>query len=120
MIRRDGGEMGCCASDSCQVGDAGVDRNGAEAYSRLFKAMGDERRILILESIVAEPGICACKLLERFPMSQSTLSHHMKMLCDAGLVVCEKQGRWAHYRICEQGFEHARSALDEMLGTSGK
>ena len=36
-------------------------------------------------------------------MSQSTLSHHMKVLCTAGLVVCEKRGKWSHYRLCADG-----------------
>lgn len=73
----------------------------------LFKALGDPTRLKMLEAIASEPGVCACGLLERLHISQSTLSHHAKILCASGLVECEKRGRWAHY--------HLRAAcLDEV------
>lgn len=75
----------------------------------LFKALGDPTRLKMLEAIASEPDVCACGLLERFHISQSTLSHHAKILCSAGLVRCEKRGRWAHYRL-------RADRLDETIG----
>lgn len=92
----------------------GAERTGA--YAALFKALGDERRLQLLEAVAQDPGICACGLLDLFQMSQSTLSHHMRLLCDAGLVNCEKSGKWAHYRISDRG----RLSIETFLTTVWK
>lgn len=66
--------------------------------ARIFKAIGDENRLHIL-GLLRNGERCACKLLEDLQISQSTLSHHMKLLCDAGLVIGRKEGKWVHYSI---------------------
>lgn len=81
----------------------------------VLRALADERRLAILDAVAKRPGICACELLERFEMSQSTLSHHMKALCEAGLVSCSKQGKWSHYALCATGFETSRAYAERML-----
>ena len=53
---------------------------------RIFKALGDPKRAMIVDMLSCGE-LCACKILEKFDMSQSTLSHHMKILCECGLVV---------------------------------
>ena len=63
-----------------------------------FKALSDENRLTIIHSLKNNEK-CACKLLDELNISQSTLSHHMKILCDAGLVIFRKEGKWMHYRI---------------------
>lgn len=78
----------------------------------LFKALGDPTRLRMLEAIASEPDVCACGLLERLGISQSTLSHHAKILCSSGLVECERRGRWAHYRLCP-------GRIDEVIGCLG-
>lgn len=101
---------GCC----CREGRAsGAPRNRAEEAA-LFKALGDERRLRMLDVISASPGICACELLELFDMPQSTLSHHMKLLCEAGLVTCSRKGKWANYRLRAEGLEAVARYADEM------
>ena len=64
----------------------------------LFKALGDENRLQILKQL-CNGEKCACKLLEALNISQPTLSHHMKLLCDAGIVNGRKEGKWMHYSI---------------------
>ena len=66
--------------------------------ARIFKAIGDVNRLQILE-LLRNGERCACMLLEDLQISQSTLSHHMKLLCDAGLVCGRKDGKWVHYSI---------------------
>lgn len=78
--------------------------------ARIFKAIGDENRLHIL-SLLRNGERCACKLLEDLDISQSTLSHHMKLLCDAGLVVGRKEGKWVHYSI----EPHAAVELQKLL-----
>lgn len=66
--------------------------------ARLFKALGDENRLHILELLQGGER-CACVLLENLHLSQPTLSHHMKILCDAGLVTGRKEGKWVYYTL---------------------
>ena len=66
--------------------------------ARIFKAIGDENRLHIL-ALLRNGERCACKLLEDLEISQSTLSHHMKLLCEAGLVIGRKEGKWVYYSI---------------------
>lgn len=80
----------------------------------IFKALGDENRIRILK-ILRSGEKCACHLLEELNISQSTLSHHMKILCDAGLVTGRKEGKWMHYCICCEGVCGLRAMLRELL-----
>lgn len=79
-----------------------------------FKALGDENRIQIL-TLLQSGEKCACKLLDTLNISQPTLSHHMKILCDCGLVTGRKEGRWMHYSICPQGSRLLREGLDRLL-----
>lgn len=66
--------------------------------AKLFKALSDENRLFILEMLLGNER-CACMLLEELHISQSTLSHHMKILCDADIVLGRKEGKWMHYQI---------------------
>ena len=79
----------------------------------IFKALCDENRVQILR-ILQNGELCACHLLEALNLSQPTLSHHMKVLCDSGLVVGRKDGKWMHYSISEEGTEIAVKVLREL------
>ena len=67
--------------------------------ANLFKALSDETRLLILKELLHQEEVCACKLLEKMVCNQSTLSHHMKILVDSGLVTARKEWKWVHYSI---------------------
>ena len=82
--------------------------------ARIFKALGDENRLQILEMLRTGEK-CACKLLDELHITQSTLSHHMKILCDAEIVVGRKEGKWVHYSIDEAGAKRAQMLLEEQL-----
>lgn len=77
----------------------------------MFKAFCDENRLQIL-SLLQSGEKCACKLLEEMQITQPTLSHHMKILCDAGVVVSRKEGKWMHYSISEDGIQSVKEYLD--------
>ena len=69
--------------------------------SLICKALGDSNRLRIVRALL-EGEMCACRLLEQFSITQPTLSHHMKVLCDCGLVNVRKEGKWSHYSLnCE-------------------
>lgn len=82
-------------------------------YLRVFRALSDENRIKILEKL-SEGEQCACCLLEGLEISQSTLSHHMKILCESGLVRGERVGVWMYYSIDGEGCCHAGKLLDSV------
>ena len=86
----------------------------ARKIAIIFKALGDENRIRILKLLKGGEK-CACKLLEELNISQSTLSHHMKILCDAEIVTGRKDGKWMYYSICCDGVCQLRSVLRELL-----
>lgn len=79
----------------------------------IFKAFCDENRIRILEMLQTGEK-CGCKLLDELNVTQPTLSHHMKILCDSGVVVGRKEGKWTHYSISKQGAKAALSILQNL------
>ena len=83
----------------------------------MFKAFADENRIQILE-LLRDGERCACRLLEEMKITQPTLSHHMKILCDSGVVVGRKEGKWMHYSISEDGMRDVRNYLDELMANT--
>lgn len=81
--------------------------------ARVFKAFCDENRLMILEMLQSGEK-CACVLLEKLEISQPTLSHHMKILCESGIVSPRKEGKWTHYSINESGSEYALQLLKQL------
>ncbi|KAB2951031.1 winged helix-turn-helix transcriptional regulator [Heliorestis acidaminivorans] len=81
---------------------------------RLLRALADESRIKILQRI--EKGeICNCELTDIFPLRQSTISHHLKVLAEANLVVLRKQGKWTYYQLNRQTLEQIGPSLHQVL-----
>ena len=67
----------------------------------ICKALGDSNRLEIVR-LLADGEKCGCKLLEAFDITQPTLSHHMRILCECGLVRARREGKWIHYSLnCE-------------------
>jgi ArsR family transcriptional regulator, arsenate/arsenite/antimonite-responsive transcriptional repressor len=85
----------------------------AETIAPLLKALADPARLRLLSLIASHAGgeACVCDLNDAFDLSQPTISHHLKVLHDAGLIDREKRGVWAYYRARPQ----ALSALAELL-----
>lgn len=79
----------------------------------IFKAFCDENRIKIIK-LLRSGEKCACKLLEEINITQPTLSHHMKILCDSEIVVGRKEGKWMYYSISEKGVEQAKEYLNRI------
>ena len=82
--------------------------------AQIFKAFADENRIHILK-LLCSGERCACELLEELQISQPTLSHHMKILCDAGIVESRREGKWMHYAVCCAGVSNVRYMLKQLL-----
>ena len=79
----------------------------------LFKAFGDPTRLKIVDMISCGE-LCACVILEKFNITQPTLSHHMKILCDCGLVEGRKEGKWTYYSLNEKAVQGLKALLTEV------
>ena len=103
---------GCCAPMTGSI----VDQAAAESLAHVFKALGDPTRVRLLSLIAAaEDGeACVCDLIEPVGLSQPTVSHHMKLLVDAGLVSREQRGKWAYYRVIDETLMTIRQALQPV------
>ena len=77
----------------------------------VLKALGDDTRAKIFE-ILKGGEMCACKILEELNITQPTLSHHMKILCDCGLVIARKDWKWTHYSIDKNTLECLKRWLE--------
>ena len=88
-----------------------------EERAKVFKALCDERRQRILELLHGGEK-CACVLIEEMEMPQSSLSYHMKILCDSGIVTSWEEGKWTHYQISRQGSEKAIQLLKEITAVT--
>lgn len=81
-----------------------------EKNAKVFKAFCDEKRLAILE-LLRSGEKCACVLIEQMEIGQSSLSYHMKILCESGIVESRQEGKWTHYKISEQGSQEAMLLL---------
>ena len=90
-----------------------------EKYAEIYKALGDISRLMIVDMLTGSE-LCACKILEKFDITQPTLSHHMKTLCACGLVKGRKQGKWTYYSIDAEGRKNAEMMLKKISRTTYK
>ena len=82
----------------------------------LYRALGDATRLEVFRLIAAQPGpICVCDIVDRFNVSQPTISHHLKALRDAGLVKVSRRGVWAFYAVDPAGLALLRNAPAELV-----
>lgn len=98
----------------CTIGAVdGLPLAEAERIARTFKALGDPTRVRLLSLIAAGDGgeACICDLTEPVGLSQGTVSHHMKLLADAGFVTREQRGKWAYYALRDGALDAAADAL---------
>lgn len=84
-----------------------------EQNAKIFKAFCDANRLKIL-GLLQNGEKCACQLLEQLDIGQPALSHHMKILCDAEIVVGRKEGKWTYYSFAPVGVAHAKELLNQI------
>lgn len=99
----------CCAPLTAGA----LDEEQAEELAGLLKVLADPARLRLLSLVAAaaDGEACACDLVEPVGRSQPTVSHHLSLLVDAGLLTREKRGKWAWYRIVPERLAAVRDAL---------
>ena len=89
-----------------------IERAGAERMAAVAKALGDPVRMQLVDVLRKHAGkVCVCELVPLFDLSQPTVSHHLKVLRDAGAVTSERRGNWVYYRI-------APNLIDRLSGVA--
>lgn len=86
--------------------------------SKKLKVLGDANRLKILD-LLSCGELCACEILEHFDFTQPTLSHHMKVLMDCGLVTARKEGVWNYYSLCPESCQSLVDNVSNILLNSG-
>jgi len=82
-------------------------------YAKFFKVLSDPNRLMIMDMLSCGE-LCACVILEEFQITQPTLSHHMKSLCDCELVIGRKDGKWTYYSLNDEVVQNVRTFLEEL------
>lgn len=85
-----------------------------ENYVPLFKALSDETRLKIID-LLSDGEYCACELLTAFNITQPTLSYHMKILSESGLVVSARKGAWTRYSLSPERIDELKAFIDELM-----
>ena len=85
-----------------------------EQNAMIFKAYCDESRLRIID-LIKQGETCSCVLLEDLTITQPTLSHHMKILIESGLVTARRKGKYTMYALSTEGIEKSKKVLDEIL-----
>lgn len=88
-----------------------LDHGATVELASQFKALADPTRVAIVNHLSASDEVCVCNLVGVFDLSQPTISHHLKILREAGLVDATRRGTWAYYRLVPEAVEALRGAL---------
>jgi len=96
----------CCGPET-----PALDPGEAEALAARFKALADPARVSILNRLAAADEVCVCDFVAALDLAQPTVSHHLKVLRDAGLVESSRRGTWAFYRLVPDAVGALRAAL---------
>src|ERR687885_680993 len=96
----------CCGPSTPPLPEQARDELAAR-----FKALADPTRVAIVNRLAAAPEVCVCDLTDAFELSQPTISHHLRLLREAGLVAASRRGTWAYYRLVPEAVESLRTAL---------
>src|SRR2546429_2391238 len=95
----------CCGPDPPPLPE-----EAREELAARFKALADPTRVAIVNRLAAADEVCVCDLNSAFPLSQPTISHHLKILREAGLVESSRRGTWAYYRLAPAAGQALRGA----------
>ncbi|MFD3422714.1 ArsR/SmtB family transcription factor [Streptomyces decoyicus] len=106
--------------DACCPGllSAPLDEGQAVELAKVFKALGDPVRLRLLSMIASRAGgeVCVCDLTPAFDLSQPTISHHLKLLRQAGLIDCERRGTWVYYWLLPEMTDRLAGILMRPAG----
>src|SRR5438874_10424897 len=95
----------------CGPNTPALDEDQRELLAARFKALADPTRVAIVNRLAAADEVCVCDFVASLDLAQPTISHHLKVLRDAGLVEASRRGTWAYYRLVPEAVGALRDAL---------
>jgi ArsR family transcriptional regulator, arsenate/arsenite/antimonite-responsive transcriptional repressor len=95
----------------CGPGTPALAEEERDALAAQFKALADPARVAIVNRLAAAPEVCVCDFVAALDLSQPTVSHHLRILREAGLVESSRRGTWAYYRLVPEAIDALRGAL---------
>ena len=109
------GEVGACCGGLLA---APLAEDAAVELAAVFKALGDPVRLRLLSMIASRSGgeVCVCELTGAFELSQPTISHHLKLLRQAGLIDCQRRGTWVYYWLLPEMTDKLAALLSRPTG----
>ncbi|KUN33069.1 ArsR family transcriptional regulator [Streptomyces longwoodensis] len=114
VLGRSGDAGACCPG----LLTTPLDEEQAADLAKVFKALGDPVRLRLLSMIASRSGgeVCVCDLTPAFELSQPTISHHLKLLRQAGLIDCERRGTWVYYWLVPETTDRLAGILTRPAG----
>ncbi|MFF8938498.1 ArsR/SmtB family transcription factor [Streptomyces paradoxus] len=114
VLGQDEAAGGCCPA----LLTTPLDEGQAVELAKVFKALGDPVRLRLLSMIASRAGgeVCVCDLTPAFDLSQPTISHHLKLLRQAGLIDCERRGTWVYYWLVPEMTDRLAAILTRPAG----
>ena len=100
----------CCNPDTPPM-----PREAAADLAEAFKALADPTRVAIVNRLSTASEVCVCDLTATFELSQPTISHHLRILRDAGLIEVHRQGTWRYYRLVPEAIERLEAVFGAPL-----
>ena len=100
----------------CPVKVIAPDEEGITAAAVVFKALSDPTRLRILKTITHMKALCECNLVPEFGLSQPTISYHLKVLREAGLITSQRRGQWVWHQVNDKAVLNAVRRLSEIAG----
>ena len=100
--------------ECCGLGVVVMDEAEATRIAPMFKALGDPVRLRLAAMIAAQSEICVCDLTPHFAVTGATISHHLKVLREAGLIDCERRGTWVHYWVQPEALQSLSALLQSV------
>ena len=101
----------------CPPGPATAAPGVTRKLAERFKALGDPTRLAIINQLAGADEVCVCHLVPNAGLSQPTISHHLRLLREAGLVNSERRGTWAYYRLVPEAIAELAVALSPLAST---
>ncbi|MGA8016962.1 MAG: metalloregulator ArsR/SmtB family transcription factor [Candidatus Dormiibacterota bacterium] len=98
-----------------QLGVQPMDAEQADSLGSLLRALADPVRLRLMSLIAAADEVCVCELTAPFAVSQPTISHHLRVLREAGLVDCQRRGTWVYYRARRETLAALGGLFSEVL-----
>ncbi len=102
----------------CGPATPALEPGAAHELAAIFKALGDPTRVSIVNRLACGEECCVCDLTDTFELSQPTISHHLRILRDAGLVEAERRGTWSYYRLVPKAIDELRGVFEPLALTA--